>query len=90
MGGSIGLAALATVAADRTASVLASGTAGGSAAMTDGYALAFGVAGVISLAAAVAALLVLPSQRRARAAVLDLERSGANPGGAPALEAEQA
>ena len=93
VGGSIGLAVLATIAADRTASVLSSGsTAGPLAAVTDGYALAFGVAGVISLVAAVAAIVVLPSRRRReRAAVLELERARATDlAGTPALEVEQA
>jgi hypothetical protein len=93
VGGSIGLAVLATIAADHTASVLSSGsTAGPLAAITDGYALAFGVAGVISLVAAVAAIVVLPSRRRReRAAVLELERArAADLAGTPALEVEQA
>jgi MFS family permease len=93
VGGSIGLAVLATIAADRTASVLSSGsTAGLLSAITDGYALAFGVAGVISLVAAVAAIVVLPSRRRReRAAVLELERARATDlAGTPALEVEQA
>jgi EmrB/QacA subfamily drug resistance transporter len=90
VGGSIGLAVLATIAADRTASALASGSATGPlAALTDGYALAFGVAGLISLSAAVAALILLPTQRRARAAVLEVDRAS-GPAGTPALEVEQA
>jgi sugar phosphate permease len=84
VGGSIGLAALATLAADRTHSLLASAPAGGHpAALTAGYTRAFGVAGAISVAAALAAGTILSSPPRGdRLAVLELER----PTGEPALE----
>ncbi|HZU80544.1 MAG TPA: MFS transporter [Acidimicrobiales bacterium] len=64
MGGSLGLAALATVATDRTHAVLAAGHGALSAAvaLTDGYARAF--AGAVILAAvALACSFVVPSIR---------------------------
>jgi EmrB/QacA subfamily drug resistance transporter len=69
IGGSIGLAALATVAADRTTALLhtvpgAPSAAITAAAYTAGYARAFGVAGIIVAFAAVAAALILPARRR--------------------------
>jgi EmrB/QacA subfamily drug resistance transporter len=91
VGGSLGLAILATIAADRTASALASGsTAGIAQALTDGYARAFGVAGVFSLVSAVAAGFLLPSARRRReeTAVLELDRAPGN--GQTVLEVEGA
>jgi predicted MFS family arabinose efflux permease len=55
MGGSLGLAVLATVAIDHTKSLLGTGTGGGSAstaeALTAGYARAFAVASVLGLVA---------------------------------------
>jgi EmrB/QacA subfamily drug resistance transporter len=64
VGGSIGLAALATVAIDRTHSALAGGHGNEStaAALTSGYARAFGLAAVLGLAAFLASLIV-PSIR---------------------------
>jgi predicted MFS family arabinose efflux permease len=64
MGGSIGLAALATVAIDRTHSVLGSHGAVG-AALTSDYARAFTTASFLCLAAFLAALIV-PSIRPPR------------------------
>ena len=71
VGAAIGLAALATVAANRTSGVLA-GTATTpahtAAALTDGYALAFAVAAVLLVVTAAVALATLPVAR-------DLQRS---------------
>jgi EmrB/QacA subfamily drug resistance transporter len=64
VGASIGLAALATLAATHTAGVLsgvASTPARTAAALTDGYSLAFTVATVVLLLTAVVATVVLPS-----------------------------
>ncbi len=67
VGASIGLAALATVAANRTSGALAGKlvvTSGRTAAaLTDGYALAFSVAAVLLLVTAAVALATLPSLR---------------------------
>lgn len=54
LGGCIGLAALATVAAHRT------GTAAGPAALSDGYALGLALAAALFVLAAVVAIAVLP------------------------------
>jgi EmrB/QacA subfamily drug resistance transporter len=64
VGGSIGLAALATLATNRTASLV--GAVPAASALTSGYARAFLAAGAILLLGALAALL-LPSPRTARA-----------------------
>lgn len=65
VGGSIGLAALATVATDRTKSVLLSPAIHGStgAALTAGYARAFEVGAAVAVLGALAALIV-PAVRR--------------------------
>ncbi len=66
VGASIGLAALATVAANRTSGVLAgvAATPGHTAAaLTDGYALAFSVAAGLLVVTAAIALATLPSAR---------------------------
>ncbi len=66
VGGSIGLAALATVAADHTRSLLVGSTQSRSeiaAATTSGFGRAFVVASVVAVAAAAAAL-ILPSIRQ--------------------------
>ncbi len=66
VGASIGLAALATVAANRTSGVLtgmAATPARTAAALTDGYALAFSVAAALLGATAAVALATLPSLR---------------------------
>ncbi len=71
VGGVIGLAAIATVAADRTRSVLAGSThtrAAAAAALTSGYSRAFEVAAVTTLIAAIAAISV-PALRRAAQAL---------------------
>jgi EmrB/QacA subfamily drug resistance transporter len=68
VGASIGLAALATLAANRTANAL-SGTvptrAHAAAALTDGYTLAFTVAAWVLVATAIVAMATLPSRREA-------------------------
>jgi EmrB/QacA subfamily drug resistance transporter len=68
VGASIALAALATVAADRTAALLGSSSAPArvAAAVTSGYARGFGLAALLCLAASLVAWTVLPSVRRAR------------------------
>ncbi|HXR68679.1 MAG TPA: MFS transporter, partial [Dermatophilaceae bacterium] len=66
VGASIGLAALATIAANRTTSVLSGHAATAdrtAAALTDGYTLAFGIAAVILVVTAAVALATLPSFR---------------------------
>ncbi len=67
VGASIGLAALATLAANRTSGALA-GTAATpahtAAALTDGYALAFTVAAIILAVTVVVARVTLPSRRQ--------------------------
>ncbi|MGH9127938.1 MAG: MFS transporter [Acidimicrobiales bacterium] len=72
VGGSIGLAAIATVAVDRTTSLLAHSNHSHSAmavALTAGYSRAFVVGAATTLVAAIAALAV-PALRRAVAAKL--------------------
>jgi EmrB/QacA subfamily drug resistance transporter len=67
VGASIGLAALATLAATRTTHALGGvgATAGRTAAaLTDGYTLAFTVAAIILLVTAAVAVLALPSLRQ--------------------------
>lgn len=61
VGGALGLAVLATLAADRTQSALAAGH-GHAAALTDGYRLVFLVAAALVVAAiAVAATVLRPA-----------------------------
>jgi EmrB/QacA subfamily drug resistance transporter len=83
IGGSIGLAALATLAANRTATLLAAAGSGAHAAtpgaLTSGFARAFGFSGAICLAAALVALAIIPSVKRPSA--------GAAPGPEPAMVA---
>lgn len=72
VGASIGLAALATVAANRTSGALtgvAATPAHTAAALTSGYALAFSVAAVVLAATAVVAMATLPSLRQISASV---------------------
>jgi EmrB/QacA subfamily drug resistance transporter len=67
VGGSLGLAALATIAATRTDQILAKHTASPHvvhAALTSGYTRAFGIGALLLLAGAVTALFALPWQRR--------------------------
>jgi MFS family permease len=66
VGASIGLAALATIAASRTTSFLSDHAASAdrtAAALTEGYTLAFSIAAGILLATAAVALATLPSLR---------------------------
>jgi predicted MFS family arabinose efflux permease len=66
VGASLGLAALATLAADHTSSVLTGVVptpAHTAAALTDGYALAFAVAAGLLVATAAVAMATLPSMR---------------------------
>jgi EmrB/QacA subfamily drug resistance transporter len=80
VGASIGLAVLATVAANRTAMVLSSGAVKRAAALTDGYALAITAAAVVILMAGVVSALTLPSVRRPATAAP--ERALREPAGA--------
>jgi EmrB/QacA subfamily drug resistance transporter len=83
IGGSLGLAVLVTMALRRTASSLAAGT-NAAVAATQGYALAFRGAAFAFFAAALVALLLVPSRRAERApephtlepAVLEVEEPG--------------
>ena len=63
VGGSLGLAILATVATDRTAALAGLGQR---AALSSGYARAFELAAVVSLLAFAASLAIPPIRRRAR------------------------
>jgi len=86
IGASVGLAALTTLAASRTASVLAQGgrghgTGGLAAAMTEGYARAFLVASVVVLAGGLLGFIIPPP--RSPAAGWDGADSAQDP--APAL-----
>ena len=72
VGASIGLAALATVAANRTSGALAgvgATPAHTAAALTDGYALAFSLAAGLLAATAAVAMATLPSRREVTAAL---------------------
>jgi EmrB/QacA subfamily drug resistance transporter len=89
VGASIGLAALATIAANRTTHALGSGAATAArtaSAFTDGYALAFTVAAVVLVVTAAVALATLPSLRNLNAS--QATQKPAMP--APALELEEA
>jgi EmrB/QacA subfamily drug resistance transporter len=70
VGASIGLAALATVAANRSVGVLAHVGVTKAAALTDGYALALGVGALILLVAGTVALATLPAIRRPQVATI--------------------
>jgi EmrB/QacA subfamily drug resistance transporter len=88
VGASIGLAALATIAASRTSGALAGRlvtSARTAAALTDGYALAFSVAAVVLLITAAVALATLPSLRDLTAAAPATREVPV-----PALELEEA
>jgi MFS family permease len=66
VGASVGLAALATIAASRTTSALSGHVATAdrtAAALTDGYTLAFGIAAGILVVTAAVAMATLPSLR---------------------------
>jgi len=64
MGGALGLAVLASLAAARTGSLLAAGTAP-AAALNAGYQLAFAAGAVFAMAAALAGALLLRIRPRA-------------------------
>ena len=66
VGGSLGLAGLATIAIDHTHAVLAGGSTDAAAALTAGYARAFTCAAGLGLAAFLASFIV-PTLRRATA-----------------------
>ena len=88
VGASIGLAALATVAANRTSGRLTdvvATRAHTAAALTDGYALAFSVAAVVLAATAAVAMATLPSLRRLGEPVRASQKAAA-----PTLELEEA
>jgi len=88
VGASIGLAALATVAANRTSGRLtdvAATPAHTAAALTDGYALAFSVAAVVLAATAAVAMATLPSLRQLGEPVRASQEAAA-----PTLELEEA
>jgi EmrB/QacA subfamily drug resistance transporter len=75
VGGSIGLAALATIATTRATNLLGTSaitpatvsTAAGRSAVTSGFVLAFGVAAIVSAVAALAALAIPDPGRRRQA-----------------------
>jgi hypothetical protein len=82
VGAAIGLAALATVAANRTSGVLAGAAATPAhtaTALTDGYALAFSVAATLLGATALVALATLPSRRQLRPPGAAPEAPGTDP-----------
>ena len=88
VGASIGLAALATVAANRTSGRLTDEVATRAhtaAALTDGYALAFSVAAVVLAATAAVAMATLPSLRQ-----LGVPVRASQMAAAPTLELEEA
>jgi hypothetical protein len=67
IGGSLGLAVLATIATDRTQALLTRTAGSSAAALNDGYARAFEVAAAVTLVA-FAASFVVPAIRSPRAA----------------------
>ena len=70
VGGALGLAVLATLAANQTSSVLSSGTSGQAAALVSGFHVAFAVgAGMLAFAA----LILVTMLRRHHVASLDLD-----------------
>jgi EmrB/QacA subfamily drug resistance transporter len=78
VGGALGLAALATVAASRAGDLAAAGEAG-PAALTGGYHLAFWIAGALVAAALVIALGVVRSEPRTTAATEAATAGAAEP-----------
>jgi len=88
VGASLGLAALATLAADHTSSVLAGvlpTRAHVASALTDGYALAFAVAAGLLVATAAVAMATLPSMRELTRRVTAHQQAAA-----PRLELDEA
>jgi EmrB/QacA subfamily drug resistance transporter len=93
IGASVGLAVLATVAADRSRALLAgpSPAVARVVALTGGYARAFGVAAVICVAAGIVAWALLPPAGRSRGAAGAAAPAGhAAADGAEPAEAESA
>jgi EmrB/QacA subfamily drug resistance transporter len=80
IGGSLGLAALLTIAASRTHALAGSGTL---VAQTDGYTRAFAVSSVLLVVAAAIALFVLPARSRLPQPVLDEPAAAEASAGAP-------
>jgi EmrB/QacA subfamily drug resistance transporter len=80
VGGALGLAVLATLAAGRTESLGGSGAE----ALTSGYHLAFAISALLMLAAAIVAIFVLEPEEKAAAAAAKQRRTGA-----PAAAAER-
>ena len=87
MGGSVGLAVLATIAIDRTHSLLGSahGTTA-AAALTSGYARAFALDAILGLCACAAAFIVPTIGARRTAESTSAEPTSAAPGGTVAPE----
>jgi EmrB/QacA subfamily drug resistance transporter len=85
IGGSLGLAALLTIAASRTHALTGSGAG---VAQTAGYTRAFAVSSVLLLLAAAVALFVLPGRPSQPQPVTEDERPGAARLDNPALAAE--
>jgi hypothetical protein len=75
IGGSVGLAVLVTVAVRRAASSVVVGTSAAVAA-TQGYALAFRVAALAMLAAAVVAFFLVPGRQREQVVEPDVLEGG--------------
>ena len=76
MGGSVGLAVLATIAVDRTHSFLANSSTSHAAALAAGYSRAFEIAALLSVAALAASVMVPPLRSQTNEA----------PASAPALD----
>ena len=74
MGGSVGLAVLATIAIDRTHSLLGGGSVSADVALTSGYSRAFAVAAALGVVAFLASFIV-PSLRPKRAAESNSEHT---------------
>jgi EmrB/QacA subfamily drug resistance transporter len=85
IGGSVGLAALLTIAASRAHALAGSGTA---VAQTAGYTRAFAVSSVLLVVAAAVALLILPARPSQPAPVADPEPQHTAGAKDPALAAE--
>lgn len=79
MGGSLGLAALATIAIDRTNTLLAGHHDGARAAFASGYARAFAVAAVVS-AAALAGSVLIPGRAAEQEATAGSTAADTGPG----------
>jgi MFS family permease len=76
MGGALGLAVLASLAALYTGSAASGGGANDLSALNDGYRLAFGVGAVCALVAAGLGALLLPKHAAAPASAADLIGGG--------------